>query len=319
MSEYQVAETFILLKACTESWKAISELNGLLLAIGEDFSSEEIKLLHIFEAKHALETEGENIANIRVIEAYASENKLNEPTAALIFDMANIAQNLKQTNASALSLNFPFIQKSKKSGFHLPLLKREINQYLLMPPQIDELLYLGLLHGYIVMQKMELKYQLFLANTLINHWLKDNQMLQLPVLPLSLVFKSDFRQADELIKEAYESGGIQQWLLYFLSNTTNAAKMRMVQMKNLAQLKRSTREILHKYTFYPLPAEDLLNLLFEKPFLKAADIISRLKCHRQTAYTYLDHLEKLGLVIQKKSGREKLYFHKRLFDILIGS
>ncbi len=283
----------------------------------DDISNEELKLLHICDARSALELDGHHIAYIRLFEAYTSENSLNNTNARLIFDMANIAQNLKQINASALSLNFPFVQKSKRSNIQLPRLKKEINLYLNQQVNIDVLLYLGLLHGYISIQKTDLKYQVFLANTIVNHWLKENKFLQFPILPLANIIKSSVKEADNLLREAFDTGDMQRWILYFLNMIGKAALARVIQIRDLIQLKKITWDIMAKYTAYPLPHNEIAKLLFEKPFIKAADIIDRLNCHRQTASIYLSHLAKSGILIEKKSGREKLFFHKRLFDLLI--
>lgn len=74
--------------------------------------------------------------------------------------------------------------------------------------------------------------------------------------------------------------------------------------------------MLSKYTAYNLPAGGLLKVLFSRPYIKTVHLVDELDCHRQTAYTYLEHLVRLGLVVEKKSGREKLYLHKELLDII---
>ena len=264
-----------------------------------------------------MEIDGFNLAAIRVFEANASENRLNDSTAQLIFEMANIGQNLKQVNANALSLNFPFVQKSKRKKVQLPVLKKEINGYLEFNAAPDALLYMALLHGYIALQKDELKYQVFLANTIFNHWMKEQGLLEWPILPLSLTIKSNIKKADELLYDAFENDDLQGWVLFFLGMVQTAAITAQKQLIELTALKKVTKEMIQKYTLYHLPANTLMSLLFEKPFIKAGDLMLALNCHRQTAATYLKHLESMGLLIEKKSGREKLYFHKRLFDVLM--
>lgn len=301
----------------TETWKAISELNGYIKAIKSDFSNAELSLFFICEARSAMEIDGFNLAAIRVFEANASENKLNDSTAQLIFEMANIGQNLKQINANALSLNFPFVQKSKRKKVQLPLLKKEINSYLEFNSTPDALLYMALLHGYIALQKDELNYQIFLANTIFNHWMKEQGLLEWPLLPMSFTIKGNIKMADELLHRAFEEDDLQGWVLFFLRMVQTAATTAQKQLTELTTLKKVTKEMLTKYTPYSLPSYELIGVLFEKPFIKSADLMMALNCHRQTAATYLKHLERMGLLVEKKSGREKLYFHKRLFDVLL--
>ena len=275
--------------------------------------------MFICEARSAMEIDGFNLAAIRVFEANASENRLNDSTAQLIFEMANIGQNLKQVNANALSLNFPFVQKSKRKKIQLPFLKKEINTYLDSNNTPDALLYMALLHGYIALQKDELNYQVFLANTIFNHWMKEQGQMEWPILPMSFTIKNNMKRADELLHDAFEADDLQGWVLFFLGMVQSAAITAQKQLIELTTLKKVTKEMILKYTLYPLPANTLMSLLFEKPFIKAGDLMLALNCHRQTAATYLKHLESMGLLIEKKSGREKLYFHKRLFDVLIAT
>jgi Fic family protein len=57
-------------------------------------------------------------------------------------------------------------------------------------------------------------------------------------------------------------------------------------------------------------------LIMRHPYIKVIDLVAALQCHRQTAATYLKHLVKMGILIEKTSGREKMYLNKELLDIL---
>ena len=133
----------------------------------------------------------------------------------------------------------------------------------------------------------------------------------------SWTIKSNIKKADELLYYAFEKDNLQGWVLFFLGMVQTAAITSQKQLLELTTLKKVTKEMILKYTLYHLPANTLMVLLFEKPFIKAADLMLAMNCHRQTAATYLKHLEGIGLLIEKKSGREKLYFHKRLYDVLM--
>ncbi len=281
------------------------------MAVNQDFGAEELKLLQICETRNALESEGLSIAPIRLFEAYASENNLNEPLAAYIFEMTSRTGPVRSMSPTTLNLYLSFSQRQGKAAQLLPSLKKEIVEYLNLQPSADPLIYLSLIHGFI------LKYRLFIADVMVNQWMTENSILRLPALPLAGIIKQELKHVDEVISEAFESGAMQEWLLYFLNLINRAAAKRMDQLRLLLQLKKATYDMISKYTLYPLPAGELTALLFERPFIKAADIIRSTACHRQTASAYLAHLEKQGILIEKKSGREKLFLHKRLLDILI--
>ncbi len=285
--------------------------------MNQDLGLEELKLLQICETRNALESEGLSIAPIRLFEAYASENHLNEPLAAYIFEMTARTGPVRPMSPTTLNLYFSYGQRQGKAGQLLPPLKKEIGEYLNLQPSADPLIYLSLIYGFILNNKTTLKYRLFIADVMVNQWMSENNILRLPALPLAGIIKQELKHVDEVISEAFESGAMQEWLLYFLNLLSRVAAKRMEQLRLLLQLKKTTYDMIAKYTLYPLPAGELTALLFERPYIKAADIIRSTACHRQTASAYLAHLEKQGILIEKKSGREKLFLHKRLLDILI--
>lgn len=88
------------------------------------------------------------------------------------------------------------------------------------------------------------------------------------------------------------------------------------KLKDIQALKKNTLDILEKYTAYHLPATALLRVIFSRPYIKPQHLVDALDCHRQTAYVYLAHMVNAGILIEKRSGREKLYLHKRLSDAL---
>lgn len=91
--------------------------------------------------------------------------------------------------------------------------------------------------------------------------------------------------------------------------------MKLDLMKRIKKRMIWTADLINKYTEYNLPSE-LNEVIYESLFIKTADLIGRMNCHRHTAYKYLEHLMKIGILAEKRSGREKLYFHKELYDMI---
>ncbi|MES2618348.1 MAG: hypothetical protein V4613_10735 [Bacteroidota bacterium] len=317
-AEYRIAETNALLKAATICWKSISALNGYWQAIESDFIAEEMRLLHLCEIKNSLEHDQLNIALIRLLEANASENALNEPLALLIRDMLSTSLGIRHSSSHLLLLNYNSlpVNRKEKEQINVQTLRKDINNYFETPADLDPLLQMALIYGYMVHPENSLKYKHLMANYFVNFKLFENGQIQQPALPLGFAFKSDNRTRNAIINEAYGTGNLQTWCLYFLQQTNRAAIHRLNQLKNMVQQKKVTLDLLSKHTAYPLPSKELNTLLASSVFMKAGDIISIMQCHRQTAYAYLQQMTTLGLITEKKSGREKLFFHKRLFDIL---
>lgn len=317
-ADFRIAENNALLKAVTACWKSISALNGYWQAVESEFVADEIRLLHLCEIKNALEHDQLSIALIRLLEASASENALNEPLALLIRDMMTTSLGIRHSSSHLLMLNYQSlpVNRREKEQLLTQTLRKDINQYFETPVDLDPLLQMALIYGYMIHPENTLKYKYLMADYFVNFKMFENGHILQPFLPLAFVFRTDNRTRSAIIREGYGSGNLQEWCLYFLQQINKAAAYRWYQIKNMVQQRKATLDLLSKHTAYPLPSKELNTLLASSVFIKAGDIIQTMPCHRQTAYAYLQQMVSLGILTEKKSGREKLYFHKRLYDIL---
>ena len=65
--------------------------------------------------------------------------------------------------------------------------------------------------------------------------------------------------------------------------------------------------------------QEIINLLFYQPYIKATHIVNATKCgitSRQTASKKLDELVKLNMIGKKQVGTETVYINHQLIDIL---
>ena len=60
----------------------------------------------------------------------------------------------------------------------------------------------------------------------------------------------------------------------------------------------------------------LIDLLFEHPYCRIADLVDARIAERQTASRYLHALVEIGVLRDQRVGREKLFFHPRLLQLL---
>ena len=64
-------------------------------------------------------------------------------------------------------------------------------------------------------------------------------------------------------------------------------------------------------------SHELVEVLFEKPYLRSRDIVDRdIYKSRQAAMTNLHRLVKLGILEIKKSGKETLFINQKLLDLM---
>lgn len=316
--EFRIAETHAVMKALTICWRNISTMNGYWNAVAQEFSADDIRLMHLCDIRYAIEPEQQTIALIRLAEADASENALRDPVALAILELSQTTLGLRHANSNLLMLNFAalFSNRKEKEQQLVQNIKREINQYQDSVQDIDFLLQMALLYGYQMHPDHRLKYRDVVAAYYVNFRLSETGMIAQPFLPLGFIFSGKNRLISGLLQEGFETGNLQAWCIYFLEQLGNAAAYRLYQLQNIVQLKRTLADIIGKYTAYPMPYAELTTLLTGRIFIKIGQLTEALDCHRQTAAAYLHHLCELGVLAEKKSGREKLYFHKKLFDIL---
>ena len=60
----------------------------------------------------------------------------------------------------------------------------------------------------------------------------------------------------------------------------------------------------------------LIDLLFEQPYCRIADLVDARIAERQTTSRYLHALVKIGVLRDRRLGREKLFFHPKLLRLL---
>ncbi|WP_363435368.1 hypothetical protein [Microbacterium sp. LWH3-1.2] len=62
---------------------------------------------------------------------------------------------------------------------------------------------------------------------------------------------------------------------------------------------------------------DLLDVLFEQPYSRIADVIKQCAVSRPTATKWLNELVALGVLRDVKAGRDRLFINQRFLDILM--
>ena len=60
----------------------------------------------------------------------------------------------------------------------------------------------------------------------------------------------------------------------------------------------------------------LIELLFEQPYCRIADLVDARIAERQTASRYLHALIGIGVLRDRRLGREKLFLHPKLLRLL---
>ena len=140
-------------------------------------------------------------------------------------------------------------------------------------------------------------------------------VLDIPVLYLSRYIirnKSDYYEG---LRRVTEKGEWEDWILYML----DAVEVMARESRDKVVRIRSAIETAIDQVKAELPriySKDLVELLFEQPYIRIQSIVAAGIAQRQTAAEYLKELASKDILHAVKVGRETLYVNRNLLAIL---
>jgi Fic family protein len=110
----------------------------------------------------------------------------------------------------------------------------------------------------------------------------------------------------------------QQWepgIIYLLRAIAETARWTTAKVRAIGELmKTATALIQAEAPKYYTP--ELIELVFEQPHTRIAAVTEAGIAQRQTASVYLTRLVELGVLESRKTGRDKVFIHRALLDLL---
>lgn len=146
-------------------------------------------------------------------------------------------------------------------------------------------------------------------------YLIQEGLLGLPILYLSrfiIARKNDYytRLLDVTRKEDWEP-----WILFMLQAVEETAQWTTAKIAAVRALAEHTtahvRERLPK-----IYSRELVDVIFEQPYSRIANLVEKDIAQRQAASRYLKDLAALGVLKEIQVGKEKLFIHPKLMQLL---
>lgn len=320
ISEYKISESYAIVKNSVESYRSLAELNGFLKSKSLETLASEYTNAYALEIKYALEIENNWISPLRLFETLSLNKKSNDRNLHILKLCLEHFRQFPLLNSISLQpILLNEFGKKLKPHEELTILtfKKEFNLYLSENDTEDGLLQAILLFGYVLHFKPFQVANQYSAMYVFLSILKEKKILNLPILPLVQYIKQDFKTVNDLLFDAFEYKNTQPWVIFMQNLIYTTSQFKLNQLLQIESLKKVTIDQLAKYPHINLPVSPLTDILFSHIYIKATYLIETLNCHRQTAYAYLNHLQQMGILIEKKVGREKLYLHKRYMDLIL--
>lgn len=147
-------------------------------------------------------------------------------------------------------------------------------------------------------------------------FLIENDLLSQPILYLSRYIVKNKEKYYELLLKVTSEGDWESWICFMLDAIRITAQWTIDKVNAIVNLQKSAAEHI-KESAENTYSHELVEVLFEKPYLRSRDIVDRdIYKSRQAAMTNLHRLVKLGILEIKKSGKETLFINQKLLDLM---
>lgn len=141
-------------------------------------------------------------------------------------------------------------------------------------------------------------------------------LLNLPILYLSryiIQHKADYYR---LLHQVTAGQSWEEWLLYVLRGVEDTARWTTAKIAAIRALADHTAAQVREQ----LPniySRELVDTIFEQPYCRIDNLVEKGIAKRQTASVYLKKLVEIGILVEQQAGREKLFIHPKLMQLLM--
>lgn len=329
------------LKQASEQLKIkLAYLNGFLDASNTAEIAPFLDLIKITDLKFSMELENHPTAFSKLFEASVSENQMNDNLAKFIINNSqttikdgNKLKDYLLNDSMNKSFNIVFRERKEiqiKSYFtnltlyttpnnanSINFLKSDLNFWMNDNTTNNSLIMNCLIHCQIRAIGVYTQFNGQIARQYSNLFLSQlaNHSFTLPISK-QLVKQKEAYQT--LFRKAVFENGYEAWCLFLFEIYTEAISDFIEKINAYKTIKAQTQERIEKSFDDYMPAKEITDLMFMQPFIKQKLFIEKHQLHRHTAASYLKKLTTIGLLQEKKTGRENLYFNKALYDVLVG-
>lgn len=146
-------------------------------------------------------------------------------------------------------------------------------------------------------------------------YLIQEELLNLPILYLSrhvIAHKADYYG---LLLGVTRDQAWEPWLQFMLQAVAETSKWTTSKIAAIRKLAEHTTE--HVRTRLPkIYTRELVDVIFEQPYCRISNLVDKGIAQRQAASRYLHDLADLGVLREMPFGKEKLFIHPKLMQLL---
>lgn len=146
--------------------------------------------------------------------------------------------------------------------------------------------------------------------------LVQSELLEIPVLYLSRYIIQHKAEYYRRLRAVTEQGDWEGWLLFMLAAVEETALWTTGRVLAIRELFEATTARCRQELPYRVYSKELMELIFAQPYVRIQNVIDAGLAKRDAASAYLRELERIGVLQSEKRGREVLYRHLALLEVL---
>jgi Fic family protein len=146
-------------------------------------------------------------------------------------------------------------------------------------------------------------------------YLMSQGLLEAPILYLSRHIVLNKETYYRNLLEVTKTGEWEPWILFMLEAVEVTSGWTLEKIKAVQGLMDHTRSYLSQ-SAPKICSHELVEVIFEQPYCRIQDLVERGIAKRQTASVYLKEMCRLGVLEEHQAGKEKLFVHFKLLDVM---
>lgn len=146
-------------------------------------------------------------------------------------------------------------------------------------------------------------------------YLVREELLNLPILYLSRYILANKSQYYSNLLTVTREQAWEPWLLYMLEAVESTAQWTTQKIISIRNLAEHTAEYVREH-LPKIHSRELIDTLFEQPYCRIGNLVEANIAKRQTASEYLKKLVSIGVLTEQPVGRERLFVHPKLIQLL---
>ncbi len=147
-------------------------------------------------------------------------------------------------------------------------------------------------------------------------FLIQERLLTAPILYLSrfiIARKADYYR---LLLDVTRHDAWEPWVMFMLDGVEETSTWTTAKIGGIRRLADATIDYVRR-TEPKVYSRELVDVIFEQPYCRIANLEAAGIAKRQTASKYLKALADRGVLEERAAGREKLFIHPKLMQLLV--